>query len=361
VSRAGILLACALAAVACGGSSLSPSGPASSPSPAAGARFDFNGITHVSWWHDEYGYPAGADSRRALAEAGAGWAGLLVTWYMDDRRASDIAPHPDRSNEDAVVRRAIDEMHGLGLKVMLKPHVDVLDGTWRAQITPRDPARWFSSYAAFLDHYVAIAREQRVEMLCIGTELASMSGASYAGEWTSLIARIRGQYPGLLTYAANGVAAADEFTSVSFWSQLDLLGADVYTPLTDKTNPTRQELAAGWRRNRDGHDMLAAFRNWQQAYGKPFVFTEVGYRSADGANRAPWDYAAPLPVDDGEQADCYAALFEVWLHESSWMKGPFFWAWDVSAPAPGDTGYNPRGKPAEAVLRQGQKGALGDP
>src|SRR5262249_34412858 len=190
----------------------------------------------------------------------------------------------------------------------------------------------FTSYAAFLDHYTALARDARVEMLCIGTELASMSGAQYQGQWTSLIARVRGEYPGLLTYAANGVSAADEFTSVSFWSQLDLLGTDAYTPLTDKTNPTRQELAAGWRRNRDGHDMVAAFRNLSTAYGKPLIFTEVGYRSADGANRAPWDYSASAPTDDAEQADCYAALYDVWLPEKSWMKWPIWWAWDVAAP-----------------------------
>jgi hypothetical protein len=253
------------------------------------------------------------------------------------------------------VRRAIDEMHAAGLAVMLKPNVDVLDGTWRAQIAPADTDRWFESYAAFLDHYTAIASEKNVEMLCIGTELASLSGSPYADRWAGIIARIRDRYAGLLTFAANGVDPADEFTSVSFWGRLDLLGADVYTPLTDKTNPTRQELVAGWRKNRYGHDMVAAFRNWQRAWGKPFVFTEVGYRSADGANRAPWDWGTALPPDPGEQADCYSALYEAWNGESGWMKGVFWWAWDVQPPEPGDTGFNPRGKPAEDVLLQWQR------
>jgi hypothetical protein len=354
-ARAGLPAVGALGLLtACGGSASSPAGP-TSPTPPAGAGFVYDGITHVSWWHDEYGYAAATDSRRALAATGASWGGLLVTWYMADRSSNDIAPVIDRSNEDDVVRQAIDEMHALGLKVMLKPHVDVLDGTWRAQITPSNPGAWFESYLAFMDHYVALAREKNVEMLCIGTELASMSGSRYAGDWANLIARIRSQYPGLLTYAANGVEPGDEFTSVSFWDRLDLLGADVYTPLTDKTSPTRQELVAGWRKNRYGYDMVAAFRNWQQSYGKPFVFTEVGYRSGDGANRAPWDWGTSLAVDPAEQADCYAALYEVWSRENAWMQGVFWWAWDVSAPGASDTGYNPRGKPAEEVLRQWQR------
>ena len=254
-----------------------------------------------------------------------------------------------------VVRQAIDEMHALGLKVMLKPHVDVRDGTWRAQIAPADVDRWWDSYTGFLDHYVAIAAEKNVAMLCIGTELASMSGSGHAARWAALIARIRSRYSGLLTYAANGVDAADEFTGVSFWPQVDLLGVDVYTPLTDKTNPTRAELAAGWRRNRNGQDMVAAFQNLQRAYAKPLIFTEIGYRSADGANRAPWDWGASMATDTTEQADCYAAMYEVWSAQASWMKGPFWWAWDVSAPRTGDNGYNPRGKPAQDVLSAWQR------
>ena len=191
-------------------------------------------------------------------------------------------------------------------------------------------------------------------MLCIGTELASMSGSAHAAQWANLIARIRGRYAGLLTYAANGVEPGDEFTSVSFWDRLDLLGADVYTPLTDKTNPTRAELAAGWRKNRYGHDMVATLSNFQRAHGKPLVFTEIGYRSGDGANRAPWDWETSMANDPAEQADCYAALYEAWSGESPWMRGPFWWAWDVSPPLAGDTGYNPRGKVAEDVLRQWQ-------
>jgi hypothetical protein len=351
--RAAALAATATAALACGSSS-APS-PVPSATPPATVVFEYNGITHVSWWHDEYGYASGTESRRALAATGARWAGLLVTWYMDTKTSSTIAPNPDSSNDDDVVRQAIDELHAQGVKVMLKPHVDVRDGTWRAQIVPADPLRWWEDYAAFLDHYAAIAAEKNVALLCIGTELASMSGGANAGRWATLIARIRSRYTGQLTYAANGVEPADEFTSVSFWSQLDLIGADVYTPLTNKTNPTRAELAAGWRRNKDGHDMLAAFQNVQRAYGKPFIFTEIGYRSADGANRAPWDWGASLAADPAEQADCYAAMYDVWSQQASWMKGPFWWAWDVAPPPAGDTGYSPRGKPAEDVLRLWQK------
>jgi len=342
---------------ACGGGSSNEPTPVPTATPPVGgsAVFEYDGVTHVSWWHDEYGYAAATDSRRALAATGAGWMGLLATWYMETRTSSAIAPNASSSNDDDVVRKAIDEAHALGLKVMLKPHVDVRDGTWRAQITPADAAAWFESYAAFVDHYAAIAAEKDVEMLCIGTELMSVTRSPYASAWSAVVARIRARYRGALTYAANANDAADEFTSATVWPLVDVLGLDVYTPLTAKKDPTRAELAAAWRRNKDGNDMVAAYRNFQSAWGKPLVFTEIGYRSADGANSAPWDWGMTAARDTAEQADCYAAMYEVWASEKSWFRGPFWWAWDVSAPAAGDTGYNPRGKPAEDVLRQWQR------
>ena len=172
-----------------GGTSPSTPTPTTTP-PPGGAGFTYNGITHVSWWHDEYGYPAGSDARRALAGTGAGWAGLLVTWYMDTRSSNAIAPHPDQSNDDDVVRRAIDEMQALGLKVMLKPHVDVRDGTWRAQITPTDPGRWFASYSAFLDHTWRRGGEERRNGVHRHRARVDV-GLGHAAQWASLIARIR--------------------------------------------------------------------------------------------------------------------------------------------------------------------------
>ena len=36
------------------------------------------------------------------------------------------------------------------------------------------------------------------------------------------------------------------------------------------------------------------------------------------------------------------------------MRGILWWDWPVPVPAAGDTGYSPRGKPAEDVLRSWQ-------
>jgi hypothetical protein len=353
VTARGAAVALASLLAACGGSAPdSPTPP--TPSPSSPGRFVYNGLTHVSWWHDEYQYGDAATARQELAATGANWAGVLATWYMDRADSSEIAPDVLRTPTDDAVRQAIRDLRSRRLEVMLKPHVDVQDGTWRGTIAPRDAAAWFASYRTFLAHYASLAEEEGAALFCIGTELATMTRAAHGAEWDAVIAETKGRYHGRLTYAANANVPGDEFTSVPFWGRLDLLGLDVYTPLTARSSPTRAELEQAWTHNRDGNDMVAAYRNWQGAWSKPVVFTEIGYRSGDGTNRAPWDFEAALNPDPGEQADCYAAAYAVWLRESGWMQGVFWWSWSVPFPLPGDTGYDPRGKPAEDVLRQRQ-------
>jgi len=315
------------------------------------SRFDYNGITHVSWWHDEYLHPDASASRGALAATGSNWAGVLVTWYMDEPNASEIAPDGQRTPADDAVLEAIRDLRSRGLKVMLKPHVDVRDGTWRGTVHPGDISRWFADYERFLTRYAALAETSGVDLFCVGTELVTLSDARYASEWQGVIGAVRAAYHGPLTYAANANSPGDEYASVSFWNLLDLPGLDVYTPLTASAHPSREDLVRGWTSNRYGQNMVAAFRNWQASHGKPVIFTEIGYRSAEGTNLAPWDYTFAAPYDPSEQADCYAAAFEVWTRETQWMKGVFWWDWPVPAPRPDDNDYTPRGKPAEDVLR----------
>jgi hypothetical protein len=274
---------------------------------------------------------------------------------MDRLDSTTIAPSADRTPETAVLRKAILELHGLGLRVMLKPHVDSNDGTWRGAIRPSSPSAWFASYRAFMARWAAFAADNRVEMLCIGTEFATMTDAAYAAEWNGVIDIVKENYGGPLTYASNAVSAGDEFTRVPFWGRLDYIGLDVYTALTNTNSPTYDTLVAAWRRNASNEDMVAAFKNASQSRGKPVIFTEIGYRSMDGTNKAPWDWQVSAGVDNAEQSDCYEAMYAVWSGEASWMKGAFWWSWAVNQPVAGDTGYEPWTKPAEGVLKRWQR------
>jgi glycosyl hydrolase family 113 len=318
--------------------------------------FQYNGLTHVSWWFDEYDSAAGGTSRAALADTGANWMGLLLTWYQQDASSNVIArnPDPNKDHSDARIRAAIRDAHSRGLQVMLKPHVDALNGQWRGDFNPGNPDAWFQSYTQFIVHYAQIAQEENVELYCMGTEFKTISGAANRDRWIAVINAIKAVYSGPLTYAANATFPADEFTSVSFWDQLDLIGLDGYFNLTDQNNPTLAQLVSAWTSNRFGENIVAAVQNFADSRQKPLIFTEIGYKSTDGTNREPWNFGLSGALDTAEQRDCYDAAFTVWSQRSSWMRGFFWWNWTVPPLSAGDSDYNPRGKPAETVLRAWQ-------
>ena len=104
------------------------------------------------------------------------------------------------------VRAVAREARALGLRFVLKAMVNCRDGYWRAyirffdQYVPTEPtwAEWFASYEAFVVSLAKVARETEANLFCVGCE---MVGADHrAAEWRRLIARVRENYPGPVTY-----------------------------------------------------------------------------------------------------------------------------------------------------------------
>lgn len=316
--------------------------------------FTYNGFTHTSFQANEYNAPAGVTSQDALAATGVNWAGVLVTQYQAKATATSIGPSSNTPTDAAVIA-AIQEFHARNVKVMLKPHVDALSGEWRGTFQPSNVDAWFASFTAFITHYAQLAQSNNVEMLCFGTEFVQLSGAANQARWTAVINAIRSVYSGPLVYAANATFAGDEFTSVSFWDQVDVIGLDAYFPLTSRSDPTVADLVSAWSSNAGGLNIIAAVQNFASAHpGKPVIFSEIGYRSVSGANTRPYDFTLTGAVDGTEQQDCYEALYEVWSTRAAALKGVFWWSWSVAVPAASDTDYTPWTKPAENVLKSWQ-------
>jgi len=83
-------------------------------------------------------------------------------------------------------------IHAFGMKVMLKPHVDLVDEEARTNIIPSD--EWFESYKSFMLHYAELSAKYNVELLCIGTELSNTTTARWRAEWVDIINEIRKIY-----------------------------------------------------------------------------------------------------------------------------------------------------------------------
>jgi hypothetical protein len=334
----------------------------SAAAPAFGqsmSGFTYNGLNLASYQANEY-LNASTEAATSMRATGANYAAVVATQYVQTSTSNVIAPETASSPgynsnldplspTDAAVVSAIQALQAQGLIVSLKPHVDSIDGVFRGNFAPTNPAAWFASYQTFILHYAQLAVQNNVGMLVIGTELKSLSGSAYLSYWTNIITALRTQYPGLtLVYGANATGAGDEFTTVSFWSQVDIIGVDGYFPLTNQADPTVAQLVAAWTNNKSGFNIVTALKNLQSTYNKPLIFTEIGYVSVAGANETP--YAGTSGTYDAtEQQNCYEAFFEVFSQQTAWMKGVFWWDWTVSPPGASDQGYSPQNKPAGTV------------
>ncbi len=350
-----VVTASAVSATAAMRSAVGPGTPgttASAPAPAntlADAIPFQKGMVYASFFAGQYTDP---ESDQVLAEGvralGADWVSIVVTCYQDTISTVQIICGRDDTPTDGDLARAISTAHRLGMKVMLKPHIDLYrepnptafrgdiafgddESAWRA---------WFTNYTAFIAHYAQVAQTNRVESFAVGTELRRTSGR--AADWRAVIRSVRGAFRGTITYAAN----FDEVANVPWWDAVDYIGVDAYYPLAQKTNPTVAELKAAWQ------PIVARLGELSERWKRPIVFTEIGYQSRDGTARKPHGLPDDT-LDLQEQADCYEAAFQA-LTGQPWWRGAYWWlvVTTTAQGGPQDTDYSPIGKPAAAVLRR---------
>lgn len=298
------------------------------------------GFALPTWNADGYGGPQVSAAMSGISAVGGTWVQLNPTWYQNSTGASQIV-RTSQTATDAGLERAIDSAHAQGLKVFLKPHVDLTGEGSRSLIAPADRKAWFSSYTAFIGHYAALAARTGVEQFAVGTELASVSDDRDA--WLQVIGSVRSQYRGTLVYAAD----PGEYAEVPFWDAVDLIGIDAYWPLSASPTADVAALEQAWAPIRSD---LAAF---SARSGRRILFTEAAYASQQGTTTRPHDWTISSTPGQAEQAAAYQALLSSFSGEG-WWAGVYWWVWSA-LPDDGTgepLGFPIRGKAAEQVVRE---------
>lgn len=320
------------------------------PSALGGDWQRERGANFTAWWHDTYEQPRALQELAALRATGATDIALVSTWYMDARDSSSIAPDPLRTPSDAGLLSVMESARTLGMRVTLKPHVDVRDGTFRALIAPQDVSQWFTSYRQMIEHYAELAQAGGARALVIGTELTSMS--VYVAAWRQLIEEARAAFAGRLTFAANWIDGARQ---VNFWPQLDYIGVDAYMPLArSDPNPSTDALTAAWCSN-SGRNYVRELGALHERYGKPVLFTEIGYERRLGTAASPWGGAAGLPSAEPQQR-AYEAAYRAWSGVP-WLAGIYWWDWRAGGDDAGADSYSPESGAAQSTMREWNTGA----
>jgi hypothetical protein len=309
------------------------------------------GISYSAWWAGQYTQPGADLSMDALASTGADWISLIVTAYQDTYMSTTIDRTGAHTPTDTDLVYAIEQAHARGLKVMLKPHVDLNDesnGHWRGHIgdgftTQAQWNAWFASYRSVIEHYAALAQAHGADQFCIGTELLGTTHRE--SDWRAIVAGVRAVYDGPIVYAA---LHSGEETAITWWDAVDYIGVDGYYPLTNDVNhhPDIAELEAAWE------EPKAIMANLHATYGKPILLTEIGYRSQHGCANHPYDSNIVSPLDLEEQLYAYEAAFRQ-LYDEPWLGGMFWWQWhaDRFISGPCNDGFSPYQKPAEGALQ----------
>lgn len=287
----------------------------------------------------------------ALLNCNVNWISQTPFGWQRDASSSFIGTNfsSDRiwwGESDRGISLTTEIANKLGVKTLLKPHLWVRNG-WPGDIEMKSDTAWqswFSNYEAFILHYAQLAEKNKIEVLCIGTELQKTT--THEKEWRLVISKIRSIYSGKLIYAAN---FHEEFEHIKFWDALDFIGIQAYFSLSDKRDASLEELTKNW------NAPLLAIERVHKKYNKPVVFTEIGYRSDVQAAIEPWVWPRDMkevPVSEETQALCYQAFFKA-AWNKNWLVGVYFWKWYPHGTRRSEeTDFTPQGKPAEKVMKE---------
>ncbi len=293
----------------------------------------------------------------SMQEVGVNTVALNIWDFTPSVTSTSIAANFSKySSSDAQVIAAINDIHAAGMNVLLKPMVDVNNGTWRGMINPSaaNVNAWFTSYDTFIDHYATLGAQNGVNLFSVGCELNNME--QYTSNWTSLISGVRGIYTAQgdtsekLTYAANWAGnnlGHGGYTNIAWWNQLDYIGIDAYFPLANTADPSESSLLTSW-----GNE-ATSINNWRVGAGlgnEPVIFTEAGYQAQSTTAENPAGVTVTSPQDTQAQANAYQALLQTMAPEP-WFDGVFWWEWSPQVPSATDNSFDPQNKPAtDAVL-----------
>ena len=284
-----------------------------------------------------------------VVNVNANYAAIMPFGFIRNTAHAEIIFNTDRQwfgESKLGAKQYIETLKKQQIKIMIKPQIWISRGEFTGYLKMQDETGWKAleaSYSKFILEFAQLAEDTKSEIFCIGTELEQF--VEYRPEyWDNLILEIKKIYKGKLTYAANW----DEFKRTPFWSQLDFIGVDAYFPVSDSQTPTVEDCLKGWRKHTN------VIKGLSNAFDKPILFTEFGYRSVDFAGKEPWKSDRGMTVVNLDaQVNTTKALFEEFWKED-WFAGGFIWKWFHNHDKVGgedNNQFTPQNKPVEAVLK----------
>ena len=332
----------------------------------------------------------------AISEAGGGWTlhAQQVTYKsVDPPVIGDPKPQPSRFQHRTATEEELTLMveaaRARGMKfglVMELIYTDLLDptldpygeqnmnaggraeetvGEWADRLALGDPAAqaywdaWFDQYTAAVVKNAEIAQRLGIELFAVGKQAGAVTREENAPRWKKLIAQVRQEYSGKLTYVSLSGEGAGEYASFP-WADLDYVtfygGPRISVSIRDQ--PSVADLKAAFEKNND-----EVFEPVSKAAGKPALFLTAFMSRTQAVEQEWFEWGQPHPeigLDLTIQAKLTEAFFQA-MEDESWVAGLFSWGFwwrdDTDATlVPGDASYSKgssvRNKPATGIWRK---------
>jgi len=288
--------------------------------------------------------PAARQSLLNMVATGANSVAVIVFLKQSGPNSTDIRAANNVTTGQLIA--AIETAHQLGLKVVLKPQI-LVRGSWAGAISfsnSNQMQSWFKKYSAHLLQYARLSQRLGVEAFVIGTEL---KGIARDLPWLELIAQLRREFRGKLTYAAHNVDGVENFP---YWYKLDAIGVSLYPELGDMGE--YDEMLTHIE-----HSMYKLGQAIKNQRTRRVWLLEIGMPSAEGASAQPWEWKSLYKKRNRPDVTMQASAVAAWLNvinRTGNIDGVFFWNWfsDPYAGGAHDIDYTVQNKPAEVMIRQ---------
>jgi hypothetical protein len=307
----------------------------------------FRGITiSCQTWGREWENPAMAEAMDEVKQLGANAIAIHPYALISEDGSIAGAGNSEPTHVTTPLKWAREK----NLRVMLIPHLGYWHTrfSWRGDITFDSDAEWdrfFVQYTEWIRNMAQIAERFCVELFCIGLEYPQTEKSGH--RWREIIREVRAVYHGAITYGANW----DQIKEVTFWDAVDLIGVLAYFPLTQEKDPTSRQIADGWK------PWMRTLESLSRDYGKPVIFTELGYNESAEAASTPWTFSKGGENARAIQQRCLEQGL-ILQKKHSFLAGMFLWKWFPDLDVPHEYTFDLRTPALKQILWSQWKNAL---
>ncbi|MDD3225056.1 MAG: cellulase family glycosylhydrolase [Clostridium sp.] len=236
---------------------------------------------------------------------------------------SDLSAKSISVNEASLqkAKKLIHILNEKDINVILEPYPWINKGQdYETNLKPENVNKFFITWKEDVLKKIIqrVAVPERADAICIGSNFVNLE--KYSSNWDDIIAYVRQNYKGLITYKTNWWYTAsfdkstqknlDEKINNNIFSKVDYISIAAYFELSNKPVNTYKELkddlyytTAEGR----GENVVNEITKLHNKWNKPIFFGELGFPRRNGAAQEPWN-PIPSSIENGaEQARCFEA------------------------------------------------------